>query len=44
MLRRTGMAHAGVVDFDADFVRLGGFDLDVFDGQVLACFPCDGGL
>lgn len=39
-----GMAHAGVVDLDADFVGLGHANLDVLDGEVLAGFPGDSGL
>lgn len=38
------MADTGVVDLDTDLVGLGGSDLDVLDGQVLAGLPGDGGL
>ena len=41
---RTGVAHAGVVDFDADFMRFGGFDLHIFDREVFAGFPGYSGL
>lgn len=44
MSRRTGMAYPSVVDFDANFMRLGGFNLDVFDREVFPCFPGYGGL
>jgi hypothetical protein len=40
----TGMADTGVVDLDADFIRLGWGNLDVLDGEILACFPGDCGL
>ena len=39
-----GMAHAGVVDLNADFVGLGDADLDILNGEVLAGFPGDSGL
>lgn len=39
-----GVADTGVVDLNADFVGFGGSDLDVFDGEVLASLPGDGGL
>jgi hypothetical protein len=38
------MADTGVVDLDADFVRLGRRDLNVLDGEVLAGLPGDCGL
>lgn len=38
------MAYTGVVDFDTDFVCLRGFDFDVFDREVFACFPGYGSL
>lgn len=39
-----GMADTCVVDLDTDFVGLWGSDLNVFNGQVLAGLPGDGGL
>lgn len=39
-----GVADTGVVDLDAHLVGLGGSDLDVLDGEVLAGLPGDGGL
>jgi hypothetical protein len=38
------VADAGVVDFDSDLVSLGGSDLDVLDGKLLASLPGNGGL
>lgn len=38
------VADTGVVDLNADFVCSWGQDFDVFDRQVLAGFPGDGGL
>jgi hypothetical protein len=38
------VADAGVVDLNAYFVCSWGQDFDVFDGEVLAGFPGDGGL
>lgn len=38
------VADTGVVDLDADFVGLGRGDLDVFNGEVLAGFPSNGGF
>lgn len=39
-----GVADAGVVDLDADLVGLGGSNLNVLDGEVLAGLPGDGSL
>jgi hypothetical protein len=36
---RTGVAHAGVVDFDADFVGLWRGNLDIFNCEVLPRLP-----
>lgn len=33
------VADTGVVDLNSDFVGLWGRDLDVLDGEVLACLP-----
>ena len=41
---RTCVAHSGVVDLNADLVRLGRRDLDILDAQLLAGLPGDGGL
>jgi hypothetical protein len=38
------MTDTGVVDLDADLVCLGWCNLDVLDGEVLACLPGDCGL
>jgi len=38
------VADTGVVDLNADFVCSWGQDLDVFDRELLAGFPGDGGL
>lgn len=38
------MADTGVVDLNADFVGFRWSNLDVFDGEVLAGLPGDGGL
>lgn len=38
---RICVAYAGVVDLDADLVRLRWGDLDVFDRKVFAGFPGD---
>lgn len=38
------VADTRVVDLDADFVRLGGCDLDVLDAERLAGLPGNGGL
>jgi hypothetical protein len=38
------MENASVVDLDSNLVSLGGSDLDVLDGQLLAGLPGDGGL
>ena len=38
------MADTGVVDLDADLVGLGGSNLNILDGEVLAGFPGNGGL
>lgn len=35
----TGMADAGVVDLNADLVRLGWCNLDLLNGQILAGLP-----
>jgi hypothetical protein len=40
----TGMANTGVVDLDADLMRLGWRNLDILDGEILACLPGDCGL
>ena len=40
----TSVAYTGVIYLDADFVGLGGSNLDVFDGQILAGLPGDGSL
>lgn len=40
----TCVAHAGVVDFDAHLVSLGGRDLDILDAQSLSSLPGHGGL
>jgi hypothetical protein len=40
----TSVADASVVDFDADFVRAGREDFDVFDDEGSAGFPGDGGF
>jgi hypothetical protein len=42
--RRTGVADAGVVDLDANFVCLGRCHFNVLDAQLLAGLPCNGGL
>ena len=33
------MTDSSVVDLYPDFMRLGGFDLNIFDCQILARFP-----
>lgn len=38
------VAHSSVVDLNTDLVCSWGQDFDVFDGEVLAGFPGDGGL
>lgn len=38
------MADTGVIYFYADLVRFWCFDLNFFDGEVLACFPSYGSL
>lgn len=38
------MANASVVDFDSDLMSLGRGDLDIFDRELLASLPGDGGL
>jgi hypothetical protein len=38
------MADTSVVDLNADLVCLGRCNLDVLNGQILACFPGDCGL
>lgn len=38
------VADSSVVDLNADLVGSWGQDFDVFDGEVLAGFPGDGGL
>ena len=38
------MADTRVVDLDADLVGLGRCDFHVFNGEVFAGFPGDGGL
>lgn len=40
----TSVADSGVIDLDSDFMCLGRCDLDVLDAQLLASFPCYGGL
>jgi len=35
-----GVADTGVVDFNADFVGFWGCYFDVFDAEILTCFPC----
>ena len=42
--RRTSVADTSVVDLNADFVSLGGSDLDVLNGEGLAGSPGNGGL
>lgn len=38
------VADTGVVDLNADLVGLGGCDLDILNGEVLAGFPGNGSL
>ena len=38
------MADARVVDFNSDLVSFWGGDFDIFNSEVLARFPCYGGL
>lgn len=38
------VADTSVVDLNSDFVGSWGQDFDVFDGEVLAGFPGNGGL
>lgn len=38
------MADTCVVNLDTDFMGLGGSNLDVLDGQLLAGFPSNSGL
>jgi hypothetical protein len=38
------MADTSVVDLDADFVLSGRCDFDIFNGEVFAGFPRNGGL
>jgi hypothetical protein len=38
------VADTGVVDLNADLVGLGGCDLDILNGEILAGFPGNGGL
>lgn len=40
----TRVANTGIVNLNADLVGLGGSDLDILNGQVLAGLPGDGGL
>lgn len=35
----TCVADTGIIDFYPDFMRLWGFDVDVFDREVFAGFP-----
>lgn len=44
ILAQTCMANTSVVYFYADFVRFWCFDLNVFNGEVFACFPGYGSL
>ena len=44
MVAHTRMADTGIVYFYSDLVRFRCFDLNVFDGEVFACFPSYGGL
>lgn len=44
MVAQTCMANTGIVYLDADFVRFWCFHFNVFDGEVLACFPGYGSL
>lgn len=39
-----GMADAGVVDLDADFMGLGHTNLDILDAEVLSSLPGNSGL
>lgn len=38
------MADTSIVYFYADFVCFRCFDVNIFDGEVFACFPSYGGL
>jgi hypothetical protein len=42
--RQTSMANPGIVDLDADFMGFWRGNLDVFNGEVFACFPRHSGL
>jgi hypothetical protein len=42
--RLTGMADTSVVDLNAHLVCSGWSNLDILNGEVLACFPGDCGL
>lgn len=38
------MTDTSVIDLNADLVGLGGSNLDILNGELLASFPRDGGL
>ena len=40
----TGMTNTSIVNLNSDLVGLWRSNLDILNGQILACFPCHCGL